>query len=40
MQGLVSYLYEKGSRAREVMIGMLKGFKGTILMIALKEYHP
>jgi hypothetical protein len=39
MQGLVSYLYEKGSRAREVMIGMLKGFKGTILTDGYNAYH-
>jgi hypothetical protein len=39
MQGLVSYLYEKGSRAREVVMSMLEGFKGTIITDGYNAYH-
>jgi hypothetical protein len=39
MQGLVSYLYEKGSRARDVVLGMLNGFKGTIMTDGYNAYQ-
>jgi hypothetical protein len=39
MQGLVYYLYEKGSRARDVVTNMLQEFKGTILTDGYSAYR-